>query len=125
MPSKKQREYIIMDKENGHVLHDGPDRRLTISNVWNFLGLTLPDFIKMFFYCGVVIYFGTRFYLDSENMKLFIAEQTTINQHLTLCSDNRDKWATEKYGHTFTCGKPDDGWVPNFGNMGDVTRGGR
>lgn len=114
---KKPKEYIMMDKETGQVVHEGTDRRLTASKVMSFLGFTPQDAVKMLFYFSVAIVFGTKFWMQSEDMKTFIGTQTAINAHLALCNDNRDKWATAQYGHSFTCGKPDDGWAPNMGNL--------
>lgn len=81
------------------------------------MGITLPDIIKVMMYCGVGIFYGTKIYIGNLQMQDFMIQQAAINKHLIDCSENRDKWATAKYGHSFTCGKPDDGWTPNMGNL--------
>lgn len=117
MSPMKKKEFIIMDKDTGHVIHEGTDRRTPLSEIWNWMGLTIPDFLKMFFYCSIAIYFGTRFYIDGENTKIFISTQTEINKKIFDCMFSADKWQSAANGHEFQCGSPIDGWVPNRGSI--------
>lgn len=110
----KKKEVLIMDKDDGSFVRQGQPRHSDLTSVWNWLGLTLPDFLKMFFYCSIAVYFGTRFYLDT---KVFISEQTEINKKISDCMLTSDKWQSAANGHEFQCGTPIDGWVPNRGNI--------
>lgn len=117
MNLKKEEEYILMNKKTGRVILDGNDRRIKENQPWSLLGFEAKDLLKMTVYLCVAVYYGTRFYIETDNMKDFIATQTAINAHFTLCNDNRDKWATLKNGHIFECGAPKDGWTPNMGKI--------
>lgn len=83
------------------------------NNKWSFLGFTAKDLKKF----AIYFVFGI-WWLAAAYHKLDAYETNT--DHLMVCNDNRDKWATAKYGHPFECGKPTDGFTPNFGrnNLG-------
>ena len=79
-------------------------------NQWSFFGFNVKDIKKLVVWAVLGVWWGAGFY-----NKLDAYEADT--RHLMTCNDNRDKWATAKYGHPFDCGKPTDGWSPNMGNL--------
>lgn len=113
----KKQKLLIMDEDTGRMIHSGEDRRSPLLKLWTFMGFDGKDIVKGIFYFTIGVSIVTQFYLETESMKKFIADQSVINAHLTLCNDNRDKWASAKYGHMFECGRPNDGWTPTFGNL--------
>lgn len=119
MTPPKKKEFIIMEKDTGHIIREGDGRHSDITSIWNFMGFTAPDIFKIFLQFGAAVVFMTCWYNDDKTFKDFMADQGILNKHLLECNDNRDKWASLKNGHIFECGKPIDGWTPNRGNLNE------
>lgn len=66
MTPMRKKEYIIMDKSTGHVIHEGSDRRSILPNQGDLrnqiilvvLGVVLTGFISAIGYCGDLAYKG-------------------------------------------------------------------